>query len=87
MKVLVAGWVKNYLEGLQDDFPGVDFITGETNADMVKAAEGVEVAFGPVPREVFLGVESLRWIQSGSAGVEWMRNIPELADNGLPTAP
>jgi phosphoglycerate dehydrogenase-like enzyme len=81
MKVLVtAQWVHQYLAEFHDEFPTVEFVTGETEKELVAAAGDVEVAFGPLSAHVFGAAESLRWVQSASAGVEWMQNVPALAD-------
>lgn len=84
MKLLVASpWIKPSVEELKSEFPSVEFITAESKEGAVAAAADVEVAFGFPSREAFLAAKRLRWIQSGSAGVEGMRSIPELAESDV----
>lgn len=84
MKVLLASpWVHQYLDELKAEFPDVEFVYGKTEAEVVKAAADAEVAFGPISRDAFMAAEELRWIQSSSAGVEWMKNVPELLDRDV----
>ncbi|MCB0091649.1 MAG: hypothetical protein KDE54_27355, partial [Caldilineaceae bacterium] len=80
MKVLLAShWVDQFMDELKAEFPDVDFVTADDPLDIAEA----EVAFGPVPEEIFMRAESLCWIQSSSAGVEWMRNTPSLLDSDV----
>jgi phosphoglycerate dehydrogenase-like enzyme len=84
MKLLVTTpWVNRYIDELRTEFPQVEFITTETPEDLVAAAADVEVAFGPVSGEVLSAARQLRWIQSASAGVEWMKRVPELAETDV----
>ncbi len=84
MKVLLtAEWVKHYVDDLKAEFSQLEFVEAETPEDLVKAAEDVEVAIGPMPREVFQAAKKLRWIQSASAGVEWMAKVPQLIDSDV----
>ncbi|MEZ4710758.1 MAG: D-2-hydroxyacid dehydrogenase [Caldilineaceae bacterium] len=80
MKVLLASrWVDQFMDELKAEFPDVEFVTADDPLDIAEA----EVAFGPVPEEIFVRAESLRWIQSSSAGVEWMRNTPSLLNTDV----
>ena len=80
MNVLLAShWVDQFMDELKAEFPDVDFVTADDPLDIAEA----EVAFGPVPEEIFMRAESLCWIQSSSAGVEWMRNTPSLLDSDV----
>ena len=84
MKLLVtAPWVNNYVARMREEFPNVEFAYHESKADMLAAASEAEVIFGPVDSELFLAAKKVRFIQSASAGVEWMRNAPELADSDV----
>ena len=81
MKLLMLGPWADRVNELRADFPSVEFMIGQTPEEAVALAAEAEVAFGRISREAFLAAEKLRWIQSSSAGVEWMRQIPELADS------
>jgi phosphoglycerate dehydrogenase-like enzyme len=84
MKVLVASqWVNRSVEEIRHEFPQVEFIMADKQAGLFDRAAEAEVAFGPISPELFKVAKNLRWIQSSSAGVEWMGNIPELAETDI----
>src|SRR5262245_61335760 len=84
MKVLITSpYAYGYVGDWQKEFPQVEFITGGTPEEIVQCAGEADAAFGHVSREVFLAAPQLRWIQSGSAGVEWMRQTPELVESDV----
>lgn len=84
MKVLVTTpWVNRYLDQFRDEFPQVEFIERETSEELPTAIGDAEVAFGWVDSELFQAAPNLRWIQSPSAGVEWMRRTPELVNSDV----
>lgn len=80
MKVLVAsGWLsQRFIDEWKAEFPAVEFVSGETEEEITAAAAEAEVAFGAVTEDVFKAAPNLKWIQSSSAGVEWMRHVPSL---------
>jgi phosphoglycerate dehydrogenase-like enzyme len=82
MKVLITSpWLHRYLEELRADFPQAEFVTVQNPTD--GAVAEAEVAFGAVSSELLRAARKLRWIQSGSAGVEWMEGVPELIDTDI----
>jgi len=81
--LVTSSWAMRYLEDVDKAFPQVDFVTAESDEELVKLAADAEIVFGAVSREVFQAAKKLRWIQSPSAGVEWMRRVPELADSDV----
>jgi phosphoglycerate dehydrogenase-like enzyme len=84
MKLLVASpWVNRIAEVLGPEFPEVEFIASENPETLVDRAAEAEAAFGPISPELFKAATNLRWIQSTSAGVEWMGRIPELAKTDI----
>lgn len=84
MKVVITTpWVQNYLDEWQKDFPQVEFVGGSTAEEIKAAAADAEVAFGPVNEELFHAAPKLRWIQSGSAGVEWLAHAPSLRESDV----
>jgi len=79
MKVVITtSWVGRYVDMFRDAFPEVEFVTGDTPEEVIAAGAGAEAAFGPVDQQLLDGLTSLKWIQSASAGVEWMRRAPGL---------
>ena len=76
MKALVTDdWVVRYVNELKAEFPAVEFVR--------EAAVDVEVIIGRVDNEVLERARHVKWIQSLSAGVEWLRNAPALADTDI----
>ena len=76
MKALVTDdWVVRYVNELKAEFPAVEFVRD--------AAVDVEVIIGRVDNEVLERARHVKWIQSLSAGVEWLRNAPALADTDI----
>src|SRR5690606_22159818 len=64
-------------------FPEVEFVGGETRAEILAAAAEAEVAFGAVDQALLEAAPRLRWIQSSSAGVEWMQEAPGLKETEI----
>lgn len=84
MKVLIGStWINRFADDLRTTFPQIEFLTGESAEEIVSIAKDAEVAIGPISREAFLAAKNLTWIQSSSAGVEWMGRIPELPDSDV----
>jgi phosphoglycerate dehydrogenase-like enzyme len=60
---------------------GVQFVVpaqGESTSTLIG---DVEAVFGQLSAEDFAGARQLRWVQSASAGVEWIWKVPGLADS------
>jgi phosphoglycerate dehydrogenase-like enzyme len=76
VKALVTDdWVVRYVNELKAEFPAVEFVR--------EAAADVEVIIGRVDNEMLERARHVKWIQSLSAGVEWLRNAPALADTDI----
>lgn len=79
MKMLVAGnWLPAYIQGVQEAHPEVTFATAGTPEEALQEVADADAIFGQPGRDVILAGKQLKWIQSPSAGVEWMWNTPEL---------
>jgi len=79
MKVVITqAWVGHYVEMFRDAFPQVEFVSGDTPEEIIAVGADAEAAFGSVDQQLLEGLKNLKWIQSSSAGVEWMRNAPGL---------
>lgn len=85
MKVLItSGWLnQDFINQWQADFPEVEFVGGSNEEELMAAAGDAEVAFGSVTENVVKSAPNLKWVQSGSAGVEWMRHAPSLIDSDI----
>jgi phosphoglycerate dehydrogenase-like enzyme len=84
MKLLVTTNYMNWqAKELAAEFPQVQFIMATTLEEQIREAADVEIIAGPVSQELFLAAPKLRWIQSASAGVEWMRQAPALIESDV----
>ena len=82
MKILVTdSWVVRPVEEIRGDFPTVEFVIPDGDKAKIAAAADAEVAFGSVSAELLAAAPRLKWVQAGSAGVEWMP--PELAASDI----
>ncbi len=84
MKVLItAGWVDRFVDDFRHEFPRVEFVLADTAEEITAQAADAEAAFGPINSSQLQAAPNIRWIQASSAGVEWMPNVPELAERGI----
>ncbi len=84
MKVLItARWVERFANVFRQEFPQVEFVFAETAEEIATQAADAEIAFGPLNSSQLQSAPNLRWIQAASAGVEWMRHAPALADRDI----
>lgn len=79
MKMLIVGnWPQSYLAQVHEAFPQVTFVTARDPESAVREVADADAIFGQPGPEVIRAGKQLKWIQSPSAGVEWMWNTPEL---------
>lgn len=84
MKLLVTtNYMNLQAQELGKEFPQVQFVIATTPEAQMKEIVDADAAVGYVTQEVFLAAKKLRWIQSASAGVEWMRNAPALVESDV----
>ena len=84
MKLLVTtNYMNLQAQELSVEFPQVEFILAPTAPEQMAVAGDIEAAVGTISQEFFLAAPKLRWVQSGSAGVEWMRTAPALIDSNV----
>ena len=79
MKMLITGmWPAAYMARVQEEHPQVNFVMARTADEALREVEDADAIFGQPGRDVILAGKQLKWIQSPSAGCEWMWNTPEL---------
>jgi phosphoglycerate dehydrogenase-like enzyme len=71
------------LAQFQQAYPDVQFVAASKRDEAVKLVEDADAFFGGMTNDEFLAAKKLRWIQSPSAGVEWMWNIPGLPETNV----
>ena len=79
MKMLVAGsWPGAYLGRVREAFPQMTFVMTPDPAEALREVVDADAIFGQPGPELIRAAKQLKWIQSPSAGCEWMWNTPEL---------
>ncbi len=82
MKILVnTQWPKEHLEPVLKDYPQVEFVLAHDQESMVREVVDADAVFGYVTEEMCQAARQLRWVQSQSAGVEWIWETPTLQQN------
>jgi phosphoglycerate dehydrogenase-like enzyme len=62
---------------------GVQFVVPARGESTVGLIGDVDAVYGQLSADEFAGSKQLRWVQSASAGVEWMWRVPGLADSAI----
>ena len=79
MKMVIAGnWQPGYLGRVRETFPEVNFVHAPDPAEALREVVDADAIFGQPGPDLIRAGKRLKWIQSPSAGCEWMWNIPEL---------
>jgi phosphoglycerate dehydrogenase-like enzyme len=83
MKIVIAGRSdEKDIAALRGENPGVEFVTaphhGQGLLDALEDADALYIH--TVTPEMLRAAKKLRWVQSQGAGVEWIWNVPELAE-------
>ena len=85
MKLLLASAEGEHFFDILDDLeiPGLEIARAATTADALTMAGDVEVYYGMPSAEIVAAAPRLRWIQSSSAGVEYIAKIPALVTSDV----
>jgi phosphoglycerate dehydrogenase-like enzyme len=85
MKMMVTAFNHDSerLAELHAKYPSMEFVVPEGREQAVSAVADVDALFGQLTPEEFAAQTRLKWVQSGSAGVEWMWRVPGLADTDI----
>jgi phosphoglycerate dehydrogenase-like enzyme len=79
MKMLIAGsWPEAYLGQVREAFPQMTFVMTNDPAVALREVADADAIFGQPGPELIRAAKQLRWVQSPSAGCEWMWDTPEL---------
>jgi phosphoglycerate dehydrogenase-like enzyme len=62
---------------------GIAVVMPELDAETAPLMGDIDVVFGALTAAEFASSRRLRWVQSASAGVEWMWDVPGLADSNV----
>jgi phosphoglycerate dehydrogenase-like enzyme len=70
------------LAALERQF-GMQFVVPAREESSASLIGEVEAVYGSLTADDFTSARQLRWVQSASAGVEWMWKVPGLADSNV----
>jgi len=62
---------------------GIEIIVPERGTPTAPLVGDVDAVFGQLTKDEFANARQLRWVQSPSAGVEWMWNVPGLQESDV----
>ncbi|MBI2940272.1 MAG: D-2-hydroxyacid dehydrogenase [Chloroflexi bacterium] len=84
MKIVLA-WRPDAdrLADLQAAHPEVEFLCPEKAEDLAELVADADGYFGNISPEVFAAARRLRWVQAGSAGVEFLWRAPALVESDV----
>ena len=79
-KVIIAGPQRDEqrVAELRARHPGVELVVVKDRDEVLDQIGDADGLFGSVNAMEFAAAEQIRWIQAGSAGVEWLWNVPAL---------
>jgi phosphoglycerate dehydrogenase-like enzyme len=79
-KILITGPQRDEkkVAEVQARHPGVDLVLVKNRDDLLDQIGDADGMLGAVNAMEFAAAEQIRWIQAGSAGVEWLWNVPAL---------
>jgi phosphoglycerate dehydrogenase-like enzyme len=61
----------------------MQFVVPAQGESTVALIGDVEAVYGQLPADEFAAARQVRWVQAASAGVEWMWQVPGLADSPI----
>jgi phosphoglycerate dehydrogenase-like enzyme len=82
LNIVIASHEGELYYDLLDDLPGVTITRCERD-DALRYAADMDIFFGPPSVELIEAAPRLKWIQAPSAGVEFVANIPKLANSDV----
>ena len=62
---------------------GVEFVVPPRDQPTAPLMGDVDALFGQLQADEFASAKQLRWVQSSSAGVEWMWEVPGIAESDV----
>jgi phosphoglycerate dehydrogenase-like enzyme len=85
MKMMVTAFNRDpaRLAALKEKYPSLEWALPDNREQAERMVADVDAVFGQLTAEEFAAQTRLRWVQSGSAGVEWMWRVPGLADSEI----
>ena len=69
------------VEELKKAHPNVEFVIPAKREDVMTLIADADAVFGSISADELKAAKKLRWVQSSSAGVEWMAKAPAIVDS------
>ena len=79
--LLDGRWSGERMDDLRRRYPQVNFVGVESRSDVTDLIVDADAVFGTLSDVEFAAAPKLRWIQSGSAGVEWLWKSPAVVES------
>lgn len=83
VQIMAPAWVVSNLSNMTETYENLQFVTANSNKEMMNHAANVDAIIGWVNRDVVKKGKNLKWIQSPSAGVEGFITIPEMVNSDI----
>lgn len=82
MKLLInTQWPEHHLAPVREAFPQVQFVQADDPEAARREIADADALFGYMTEELSQAAKQLRWVQSMSAGVEWIWDTPTFQQN------
>lgn len=75
--------VEGDVDALRRSFPQVEIVETQSDEELPSLIADADVFFGILSPELYAAAKKLKWLQAMSAGVEWLAQIPDVADSEL----
>ena len=83
LKVLIPKMTSEQLDALRAVAPGVELVVCGDGREAIERAADADASYGFISAELLRAGKKLRWVQQGSAGVEEVVGLPEMAREDL----
>jgi phosphoglycerate dehydrogenase-like enzyme len=71
------------VDALRRQYPDVEFVVPESRDRVLSLIGDADAVFGSVTADELAAGTKLRWVQSSSAGVEWMQEAPAVVERDV----
>jgi len=72
-----------FLEGLRDTWPDVEFVVAKSEEEQLKEVGDAEAYVGLPSSKVFAAAKQLKWIHAPSTGINWIMDKQEVIDSDV----
>lgn len=86
MKLVLSPFAVQFgpeVQRLKAELPNDSIVVLGSNDELAEEIQDADAYFGWLPRDTYLKARNLKWVQSPSAGVEWLARVPELVESDV----